>query len=64
MLLNCVFIAGQLITGKYVGEKKNDMSNICARVMNLDIRAADDSLCVGSKKFLISFLETVDEFRS
>ena len=63
MFLNCVFIAGQLIIGKSVGERKDNMSNICARIMNPDIRAVDDSLCVGSKNFLISFLETVDEFR-
>jgi len=43
--------------------EKNDMSNICARIMNSDIRAVDDNLCAGSKNFLISFLETVDEFR-
>lgn len=64
MLLRCVSISGQLIIGKSVVEEKDDMSNVCARIMNPDIRAADDSLCVGSKNFPPSFLETVDEFRS
>jgi len=63
MFLHCVFISGQLIIGQSVGEKKDDVSNVCARIMNPDIRAVDDSLCVGSKSFLPSFLEMVDEFR-
>ena len=62
MFLRCVFISRQLITGKSIGEKKDDMSNICARIMNTDIRAVDDSSCVGPKIFLLSFLETLDQF--
>jgi hypothetical protein len=63
MLLQCVFISRQLIIGKSVGEKKDDISNICARIMNPDIRAADDGSCVGPNIILLSFLETLDEVR-